>query len=48
MKFGMEVLNRSNWVSVIFLRVGSVNAILEVVNGFLGVFYVFPDRFGRN
>jgi hypothetical protein len=43
MEFGMGVLNRSNWASVSFLRVGSVNAILEVVNGFLGAFYVFRD-----
>jgi hypothetical protein len=34
MKFGMGVINRSNWASVDSLRVGSVNAILEVVNGF--------------
>jgi hypothetical protein len=40
MKFSMGVLNRSNWASVSFLRVGSLNVILEFVNGFLGVFYV--------
>jgi hypothetical protein len=46
-KFGIGVLNRRNWARVSSLRVGSVNAMLEVVNGFLG-YFVFLDRFGRN
>jgi len=45
MKFGMGILNRSNWANVIFPRVGSVNTTLEV--RFLGIFCVFPDQFGK-